>query len=124
MASVPYKFATLGSTNLQVVRAGQTANLKGIVAVNAAAYEVFVKLYWFAPGEVTAGTDSPTVGTTVPELTFAVPALGTTTGGLNVSFPDGITEVGNLWVAVTKLGTDADATAVLANDAVVTLLVE
>lgn len=116
MAAVPYKISTANSTNLQVVKAGQSANLKGIVAANAAAYAVFVKLYW--------GNTAPTVGTTSPSLTFEVPALGTTTGGLSASFPDGITNNGSLWMAVTKLGTDADTTVVLANDAVVTLLVE
>ena len=118
-ASVPYKFNTTASTNLQVVRAGQTANVKGIVAVNTAAYEIFVKCYW------TGSTPTaPTVGTTVPALTFAVPALGTTSGGLTVSFPDGITMNGQLYVAVTKLAADTDTTATAAGDGIVTILVE
>ena len=116
MASVPYKFTTANTTNLQPVRAGQTANLKGIVAVGTAAYEIFVKLYWT--------NTAPTVGTTVPNLTFAVPALGTTTGGLTASFPDGITGNGELWVAVTKLAADTDTTVVVAGDGIITLLVE
>lgn len=121
MACSTYAFATAGSTNLQTVKSGNTANLKGICATNVAAYEVFVKLYWFVP---TSSAIAPTVGTTVPNMIIAVPALGTTTGGLNVSWPDGINDNGQLWVAVTKLGTVADTTAVLANDAFIALLVE
>jgi len=121
MATVPYKFSTTAGTNLQPVRAGQTANLKGIIAAGTNIYQVFAKLYWFTP---TATAIAPTVGTTIPDLTIGIPALNTQTPDANYSFPDGITKNGQLWVAVTKLTGDTDTTAVLAGDAVITLLVE
>jgi hypothetical protein len=118
--ATPYKFTTAGSTNLQNVRAGQTAKLHGIVAVNTAAYEIFVKLYWFVP---VGGAIAPTVGTTIPNLTFAVPALGTTTGALLYDSNVGVTANGQLWVAVTKLAADNDTTNVGAGDGIVTLII-
>lgn len=120
MTDQVYKFVTAGSTNLQQVRNGP-ATFKGLVAVNVAAYEIFVKLYWFVP---TASASGPTVGTTSPHLTIAIPALGTTTGGKEVLPADGIGgNAGNLWVAVTKLAADSDTTAVSSGDGIISLLV-
>ncbi len=120
MAAVPFKFTTAASTNLQPVRAAQTANFKGFSAVVSAAYAVFLKLYWFTP---TTAANGPTVGTTVPNATFM---LGVTAGAssTSLSIPDGLTGNGELWVAVTKLVGDADSTVTVANDAVVTIFVE
>ena len=115
MASVPYKFTLGASTNLQPVRAGQTANLKGFSYAVSAAYPVFLKLYWT--------NTVPTVGTTVPNATFQLGPSAGVAGGYQ-SFPDGITNNGELWVAVTKLVADTDTTATVANDAVITLFVE
>ena len=121
MASVTYKFTTANTTNLQMVRAGQSANFKGVVALCTAAYNIYLKLYWFIP---TASASVPVVGTTIPNLTFAVAANNTQTPDTNYSFPDGIVGNGQLWVAVTKLPADTDTTVVLASDAIVTILVE
>jgi hypothetical protein len=121
MASVPYKFTTTASTNLQLVRAGQTANFKGIVAQCVAAYDIFLKLYWFTP---TASATAPVVGTTIPQLTIAIASSNLQTPDANFSWPDGITGNGQLWVAVTKVASDTDTTAVAAGDGIITLLVE
>jgi hypothetical protein len=121
MASVPYKFTTVAGNNLQVVRAGQTSNLKGLIAVCNAVYDVYIKFYWFTP---TTANPTPVVGTTVPNLTVAAPANNTATPDLALSFPDGITGNGQLWVSVTKNANDLDNTATAANDAIVTILVE
>jgi hypothetical protein len=121
MTASVYRLVTAGSTNLNQVRNGP-ANVKGIIAVNTAAYEIFVKLYWFRP---TASATGPTVGTTPPDVTIALPALGTTTGGVMQSFADGFTgKTGNLFIAVTKLAADTDTTAVLAGDGLISLLVD
>lgn len=121
MTDSVYKFTTAGSTNLNQVRNGP-AVFKGIVAVNTAAYAIFVKIYWFKP---TASATGPTVGTTVPDLTFEVPALSTTTPGLVQTFINGVAaRCGNLFVAVTKLAADTDTTAVLAGDGIISLLVD
>ncbi len=117
MASVPYKFNTTASTNLQPVRASQAANLKAVVATNTSAAIQYIKIYWFIP---TAAAPVPVVGTTIPSLVFAVPA---TTGAVNQSFPDGVTGQGQMWVAVTGAQVDTDATAT-AVGGVVTLCVE
>lgn len=121
MASVPYKFTTAATTNLQSVRAGQTANLKGYSAVNSAAYPIFLKLYWFIN---TASASAPTVGTTVPSMTIGINAGSAIVVGQSGSWPDGITGNGELWAAVTKLAADSDATVVASGDGIITLLVE
>jgi hypothetical protein len=115
MSSVPYKFTTTASLNLQKVRDGQTANLKGFAVANVAT-AIYVKLYWFTP----VGTgDGPTVGTTIPNMTLGIAASAND----HESFPDGITGNGQLWVAVTAAAADTDS-ANAAAGAVVTLLVE
>lgn len=115
MASVPFKFTTAASTNLQPVRAGQAGNLNGIIVANVAT-AIFIKFYWFTPTAASAG---PTVGTTVPNVTFGVSASA------NVSqfFNPPMTGNGQLWVAVTAAAIDSDVGAAAAG-AVVTLLVE
>lgn len=116
MAAVPYKFTTAASTNLQPVRANQTANLKGLSIANVAT-AIYVKLYWFT--ETSASTEGPIVGTTVPNMTIGVAASANTLQ----SWPDGITGNGQLWVAVTAAAADSD-NANAAAGAIVTLLVE
>ena len=121
MTASVYRLVTAGSTNLNKVR-DQPAKVKGIIAVNTAAYAIFVKLYWYHP---TASASTPTVGTTPPNATIALPALGTTTGGVMQSFTDGfIGGDGNLFIAVTKLAADNDTTAVVAGDGIISLLVD
>ncbi len=115
MSSVPYKFTTAASTNLQKVRDGQTANLKGFAVANVAT-AIYIKLYWFTP---VSNADGPTVGTTIPNMTIGVGASANDHEG----WPDGITGNGQLWVAVTAAAADSDS-GVAAAGAVVTLLVE
>ena len=115
--SKKYHFSTAGSTNLQKV--ADAAALRGIVGVCNAAYTVYLKLYWFTP---TAANASPTVGTTAPDLTFALNATGPAVPGTVADFAAAVNGQGQLWLAVTKLGTDADTTVVVANDATITVL--
>lgn len=110
MASVPFKFTTTASTNLQPVRAGQSGNVTGFCCANVAT-AIFVKLYW------TQGV-APTVGTTVPNWTMGVTASANIVQQL---WP--VTGNGQLWVAVTAAAADGDS-ANAAAGAVVTLLVE
>ena len=118
MASQRLKFNTAASTNLQRVgSAGTCPNLKGIEVWCTAAYSIFVKFYWFQPN---AGTDTPTVGTTSPDLTVGCATLA----AAYRSWPDGIRAKGELWVAVTKLAADSDTTATVAGDGIVTVLFE
>lgn len=121
MTASVYRLVTANTTNLNQVRS-TPAKVKGIIAVNTAAYEIFVKLYWFRP---TASATGPTVGTTPPHATIAIPALGTTTGGVMQSFTEGFQGGdGNLFIAVTKLAADTDTTAVAAGDGLISLLVD
>ena len=115
MAAVPYKFTTTASTNLQPVRAGQSANFKGISMANVAT-AMYVKLYWFTP---TSASTAPTVGTTVPNLTMGFAA----SVNEKIDWGDGVTGNGQLWLAVTAAAADSD-NAVAAAGAVVTILVE
>lgn len=114
------KLATAGSTNLTLIDDDPT-KVVGLIAVNTAAYAIFVKLYWFKP---TASAEAPTVGTTVPDVTIEIPALGTTTGGVQETWPEGFSGAGKLYMAVTKLAADSDATAVVAGDGLISLLYE
>ena len=108
MTASVYRLVTASSTNLNQVRNGP-ANVKGIIAVNTAAYAIFVKLYWFLP---TASATGPTVGTTTPS-------------GIAQSFTEGFAgKTGNLFIAVTKLAADTDTTAVVAGDGLISLLVD
>ncbi len=121
MTAAVYRLVTANSTNLNQVRASP-ATVKGIIAVNTAAYAIFVKLYWFKP---TASASGPTVGTTPPHVTIEIPALSTSAGGIQNSFTEGFSGGdGNLFIAVTKLAADTDTTAVAAGDGLISLLVD
>lgn len=111
MASIPYKFTTTASTNLQNVRAGQAANVTAISVANVAT-AIYIKLFWMKAG------GSPTVGTTVPDFTMGVAASANLT-----QYFGSMTDNGQLWVAVTAAAADGDS-ANAASGAVVTLLVE
>lgn len=115
MAAVPFHMTSAASTNLVNVKAGQSANLKGLSVANVAT-AIFIKFYWFTP---TTGAAGPTVGTTVPNLTVGVAASANTLQ----SWPDGITGNGQFWMAITAAAADSDS-ANAAAGAVVTLLVE
>lgn len=119
-SSIPFAYTTGATTNLTKVGSagGQAANLKGIVVTNTAAYAIFVKLFWSNTNTI------PTVGTTVPQLTITCPAAATSGGGTNISFPDGITNNGPLWMWVTKLAVVTDTTVTVAGDGIITLLIE
>lgn len=121
MASVPFHFTTLATTNLQQVRQGTGGNIKGFAATNASAsVMMYIKLYWFTP---TLAVPLPVVGTTIPNLTIPV-APGIVGSGISQSWPDGITGNGQLWVAVTAgTGLDTDTTVATVGS-VISLLVE
>jgi len=121
MTASVFRLVTGATTNLNKVRQ-ESPKVKGIIAVNTAAYEIFVKLYWFRPSN---GASAPTVGTTAPQVTIAIPALGTTTGGVMQAFTEGFSGGdGDLWIAVTKLAADTDTTVVAAGDGLISLLVD
>lgn len=121
MTAKVFKLNTANTTNLTKL-ADIGGVLYGIGGVNTAAYAIFVKFYWFLP---TAAVPTPIVGTTVPDLTLEVPALGTATGQANQPMPtNGVTKTGQLFMAVTKLATDADATVVVAGDGLISVFYE
>jgi len=120
MTAKVFKLTTAGTTNLTKI-GDQGGDIKGVSFVCTAAYAIFVKFYWFVP---TASAAAPTVGTTVPDMTVLVPALGTTTGQTIQSWPDGITKSGQLWMAVTKLAADSDTTVVVAGDGILSVIYE
>lgn len=121
MASKVFKLNTANTTNLTKLL-DQGGTLTGLAAVCTAAYAIFVKFYWYTP---TVANPTPTVGTTVPDITIEVPALGTTTGSVNPTIPpQGVSKSGQLYMAVTKLATDADATVVVAGDGLISVFYE
>lgn len=90
------------TTNATLLKSAP-ANIFSVTLTNTGAAAAFVKLY--------NTTVSPTVGTTVPTLTIPVAANGV------VSFSAAVNSIvfgTGLALAVTNLGTDADATAVAA----------
>jgi hypothetical protein len=99
------KINSAASTNAQNLKAGP-ARLLTLVANNVNAAARFLKLY----NKATA----PTVGTDTPVLTIQLPASGAPVslnlGDRGIDFDVGLS------IAITTLGTDADATAVAANE--------
>jgi hypothetical protein len=120
MAAGIRKLTTANTTNLTKLKEGQ-ATLKGIAALNTTAAAIFLKFYWFIP---TASAGAPTVGTTVPDITIELPALGTTTGNVLQSWPDGVSKAGELYSAVTNLAADSDNTAVAAGSGIISVFYE
>ena len=111
--------STGGGSLFAKVLSGATTNatlVKNAAAVvygwsfsNTAATHVFVKLFNKA--------SAPTVGTDIPALTICVPK----DSQVSVDFPNGIAWATGLAYAITNLGTDADATAVLATQVLGTI---
>lgn len=118
MTALVFKLNTLASTNLTKVKDISTGVLKSFDGVNTTAAAIYLKVYWYTP---TAANPAPTVGTTVPDLTIQIPALGTTTGNENRDWASGLQKAGQLWIAVTTLPADNDATAVGAGAGLITL---
>lgn len=112
MSYVANKFTTTASTNLTQIRSGQACKVMGLSGTGvAAAY--YIHFYWVI------GNVTPTVGTTVPQLTIQVPI----TNGLTIDWAGGITAPGALWVSVTGGPLDTDSTNATVS-AVVSILVE
>lgn len=86
-----------------------------IHAMNTTAAPVFLKFYDLAAASVT-------VGTTVPDLTFLVPANADSDGaGFALSIPNGIEFTTGITIAGTALVADNDNTALDANALIVNL---
>lgn len=115
MTAAVRRIVVANTTNLTKLKDGP-ASLKGVACVNTTAAAVFLKFYW--------GLVAPTVGTTVPDITIEIPALGTTTGNVLQSWPDGLMKAGELYLAVTNLVADTDATVVAANSAIISVFYE
>lgn len=125
MSARPFKFTTANSNNLRKL-ADPAAVLKGGSFINTTANEFFIKLFWYRE---TAAAPTPTVGTTVPNMTIMVPPFVEAVFGLPgfvlASWPDGIiVNDGALWVAVTAVAADSDNTAVAAGQGILTFLLE
>lgn len=122
MAENLLKLTAANTTNLTKVKDGP-AFLKGCELLNTTAAAVFIKFYWHIP---TAAVPVPVVGTTVPDITIEIPALGTATGSDGRDWPNGIMKNAGavLFFAITNLAPDNDATAVAAGSAIVTIFFE
>lgn len=120
MTAAVKKLNTANTTNLTKLK-DNPGTLKGIACTNTTAAAIFLKFFWYVP---TASAPTPTVGTTVPDITIEVPALGTTTGTVLQSWPDGLQRAGELWLAVTNLAADNDNTAVAAGAGLISVFFE
>lgn len=102
-----YRRVATASTNAAVIDA-TPGHILGWVLTNTSAAVKYVKFY----DKATA----PTVGTDAPLITVVIPATSCvcfwTDGREDISYLNG------LGIAMTGLGTDADATAVAANDVI------
>jgi hypothetical protein len=124
MTSRVIKFTTLNTTNLRQIAQGPCV-LRGASLVNTSATPYYLKFYWFKP---TASAATPTVGTTIPDLTIAAPPLVNAVlgqpGTLCPSWPEGLTGGGQLFVAVTAVAADNDTTAVAAGAGIISLILD
>lgn len=122
MTSRVVKFTTANTTNLRKLSDGPII-LRGGSFLNTAATAYYVKFYFYNP---TAAAPTPTVGTTVPDMTVAVPAMDPATGAdgqVCPSWPEGVLNApGQLYVAVTNLSADGDTTAVAAGQGILSIL--
>jgi hypothetical protein len=107
-----YKIISAATTNAANIKAS-TGQVYGIYLVNLNAAVRYLKLYNM--------TGSPTVGTSTPELTFAIPA-STTGAGFVLTVPTGIAFTVGIAMALTTGVGDSDSTAVAANEIVGTIL--
>lgn len=96
-----FRLISAATTNANQIKTQPVYLGRGLITNNSAAIK-FVKLYDIASGLV--------VGTTVPTITIGIPTLAT------VPFMFGYCFTKGLALATTGLITDADATAVAAND--------
>lgn len=107
----PYHLISAASTNATSVK-GSPGKVYTIAAFNVNAAARYLKLYDLAI--------APTVGTTVPVHTFALP--GSATGsGVVLSIPGGITFAAGIALALTTGMADADTGAVGSADVAVNL---
>lgn len=100
----PFSVNSAATTNATAINAKPT-RLVSLVASNINAAARFVKLY----DKATA----PVVGTDVPLVTIPIPAGGSVSlalGAIGMQLNNGLA------LAITTLGTDADATAVAAGE--------
>jgi len=105
-----YRLISLNTTNGNNIKVS-AGRVYGWYVANTNAAARYMKLYNLA--------GAPTVGTDVPFLTILLPA--TAAGPSYVSFPPGIAFPTGIAIALTTIGSDADATAVAANEIIVNL---
>lgn len=121
--SIPFTLVTANSTNLTPCGGGsETSKIAGYNFLNTSAtVDLYVKFYWGVQGAI------PVVGTTVPNLTVAVPATGTAPaaiGQVAQNWSNPITANGTLWMAVTGAAASTDTTAVAAGQGILTVLLQ
>ena len=112
-----FKLTSLNTTNLNQIGQNQNTDLYGWAIVNTNAAARYVKLYWGVPGKFSGGKDFPTVGTDIPTITIECTPAGTSIN----SFSKGIGNQGSLFMAMTTLPADTDATAVGAGDLIASI---
>lgn len=112
-----FKLTSAGSLNLTPIGNSPNMFCHGWVIYNTAAAARFVKLYWGAPGTFRGGGDMPTVGTDIPALTIGIPA----TTSAQINLPDGVGNLGYMFMATTVNAADTDATAVTAGDLILSI---
>jgi len=122
-SSIPSTLVTLATTNLTPLGGGsETSKLAGYNFINtSAAANMFVKFYWGQNGAV------PIVGTTIPNLTVAVPATAAApaaVGQVAQNWSNPLILNGTLWMAVTGAPAASDTTAVAAGQGVLTVLLQ
>lgn len=108
-----YRLLSAATTNGNNIKAS-AGQLYGFVITNVNAAARFVKLY----NKATA----PTVGTDTPVMTLVIPGNANGSGMVAAEFTSGIAFGTGIGIAITGVVTDADATAVAANEVVVNLL--
>ncbi len=107
-----YKNIDVDETEDQVK--GSAGQIYWIHAINLNASARYLKIY-------NATAASVTVGTTVPDLTFPVPANSTTGAGFVLSVPNGIAFSTAITIAATTAVGDADSGAPGANEVIVNM---
>lgn len=109
--ATPYRLISAASTNATSVKAS-AGQVYSIAAFNTNAAVRYLKLYNLSV--------APTVGTSTPVQTYALPGA-TTGGGFTLSIPVGMEFTTGIALALTTGAADTDTGAVAANEIVISL---
>ena len=112
----PYNFTTVTGAPALTQIHGEAVAFLGLIATNAESATFYLKLFWGR----NKGVEIPVLGTTVPDITIAIPSAGLPPEVFNYPLQGG----GPCWVAATLNAIYTDTTALSTGGDIVTLFLD